>query len=245
MPLPRVVTPTYELNLPSTGKKYKYRPFLVKEEKVLMMAMETDNEASMISALMDIIDNCVSGDIKVKELPTFDLEYIFLQLRARSISNIITVNLTRPEQLKNCCEKATDEDTCEISIDVDEIQIVQEDKLESKILLTDQIGVELKYPSTGMVQKLTGVGEMDTDTVFKLISKCIEQIWDKDEVYNAVDYSQKELDSFLESLTSEQFGKIRTFFEAIPKLQHEITWTCQHCSKTTKMMLEGLQSFFG
>ena len=116
---------------------------------------------------------------------------------------------------------------------------------ESKILLTDQIGVELIYPSTGMVQKLTGVGEMDTDTVFKLISKCIEQIWDKDEVYNAVDYSQKELDSFLESLTSEQFGKIRTFFEAIPKLQHEITWTCQHCSKTTKMMLEGLQSFFG
>ena len=155
------------------------------------------------------------------------------------------MTLTRPEQFKDCCKEATNEDACELSINVDDIQITQEEKLESKILLTDHIGVELKYPSTGMVQKLTGVGEMDTESVFILISKCIMQIWDKDEVYNAVDYSQKELDAFLESLTSEQFGKIRTFFEAIPKLQHEITWTCQHCSDTTKMMLEGLQSFFG
>ena len=157
MALPKVVTPTYELTLPSTGKVYKYRPFLVKEEKVLMMALESDNQTTMMKALMDIIGNCVHGEIKVKELPTFDLEYIFLQLRGRSVSNVIELKLSRPEQLSNCCEEAASEDVCDIEIDVDDIKIKQEEKAEPKILLTDTIGVELKYPSTGMIEKISDV----------------------------------------------------------------------------------------
>ena len=245
MALPKVVTPTYELNIPSTGEKYKYRPFLVKEEKTLLMALESGSEESMTKAMQDIIESCSEGKIKTKELAPFDIEYFFLHLRGKSVGEKLKVKVPRPEDLK-CCKDADASDHHEVDIDIDEIKIDTSKVKSSEIKITDDIGLKLKYPNVDLVNKYATAGEnISADNVFKLIGECIDYIWDGDDIYKAKDSTKKELDDFIESLSSGQFGKVRDFFESMPRLQHEINWICPKCKKLKPLVLAGVDSFFG
>ena len=244
MALPKVSTPTYELTIPSSGEKVSYRPFLVKEEKTLLMAMEARDNLAMTKAMQDIITSCTEGVIKVKDLSPYDLEYFFLQLRGRSIGEVLTISPHRPSNFK-CCEEATENDICEININIDDIVMDTSKIKSSEINITDDIGMKLNFPQIETVQKYTGEGEdIKSENVFKLIVDCIEYIWDGEEIFKAKDSTKKDLNEFLESLTSAQFTEVKDFFESMPRLSHEIDWICPRCEKSNPMRIEGIDSFF-
>ena len=245
MALPKVATPTYELTIPSTKEKVKFRPFLVKEEKSLLMALESGNEKTMSEAMMDIIASCAEGKINTKDLAPFDIEYFFLHLRGKSVGENITVKVPRPEELK-CCKDAAEDDVLEIEINIDDIKVDTSKAVSSEVQITKDIGLKLKYPNLDLVNKYASAGEnISADNVFKLISECIDYIWDGDEIYKGKDSTKKELDDFVESLSSGQFSKIREFFETMPRLEHEINWICPKCKKLKPLVLSGVDSFFG
>jgi hypothetical protein len=240
-----VASPTYELKIPSTGQKVKYRPFLVKEEKTLLMAMEAGDNKAMSRAMQDIITSCTEGEVDLNSLASFDIEYFFLQLRGRSIGEILTINPHRPVNFK-CCEEATENDICEININIDDIVMDTSEVKASEINITDNIGMKLKYPQLETVQKYAGEGEdIKSENVFKLIIECIDYIWDGEEIFKAKDSTKKELNDFIESISSAQFTKVRDFFESMPRLSHTIDWECGKCKKSTPMIIEGIDSFFG
>ena len=244
MALPKVSTPTYELIVPSTGEKVSYRPFLVKEEKTLLMAAEDQNISTITKAMRDIISTCTEGEVDLKNLAPYDIEYIFLQLRGKSVGDVINLNLKKPESIE--CEEPECPGSTEIKINIDDIKIDTSSIIDSKIELTKDIGIKLGFPQLDSIQKYTTKGGgMTPDGVFKMINDCIEYIWEGKEIYKAKDSTQKELNDFIESLNSEQFNKIRNFFESMPRLRHEITWTCSKCDKTAPLLLEGIDSFFG
>ena len=244
MALPKVSTPTYELIVPSTGEKVSYRPFLVKEEKTLLMAAEDQNISTITKAMRDIISTCTEGEVDLKNLAPYDIEYIFLQLRGKSIGDVINLNLKKPESIE--CEEPECPGSTEVRIDIDDIKIDTSSIIDSKIELTEDIGIKLGFPQLDSVQKYTTKGGgMTPDGVFKMINDCIEYIWEGKEIYKAKDSTQKELNDFIESLNTEQFNKIRNFFESMPRLRHEITWTCSKCDKSAPLLLEGIDSFFG
>ena len=246
MALPKVSTPTYELTIPSSGENVTYRPFLVKEEKKLLMAMESKDTAAMTKAMQDIITSCTDGEVNPKDLAPYDLEYFFLQLRGRSIGEIIEVNAPRPVNFEACCKEATEEDVCELSINIDDIKIATSKIKPSKVEITDTIGIKMKFPEIDAIQKYSSIeGEMKSDNIFKLIIECIEYIWDGDEIFKAKDSTKKELNEFLESLSSGQFNSIREFFESMPRLSHDVDWVCPKCEKSKTLTLMGIDSFFG
>ena len=244
MALPKVSTPTYELTVPSTGEKVSYRPFLVKEEKTLLMAAEDQNVSTITKAMRDIISTCTEGDLDIKNLAPYDIEYIFLQLRGKSIGDVISLNLKKPESIE--CEESECPAGNQIKINIDDIQVDTSKIVDSKIELTEDIGIKLGFPQLDSVQKYTTKGgAMDASAVFKMINDCIEYIWEGKEIYKAKDSSKKELTEFIESLDTNQFMKIRDFFEGMPRLKHIVEWKCPKCDKTTDMLLEGIDSFFG
>ena len=244
MALPIVSTPTYELTVPSTGEKVSYRPFLVKEEKTLLMAAEDQNISTITKAMRDIISTCTEGEVDLKNLAPYDIEYIFLQLRGKSVGDVITLNLKKPESIE--CEESECPGSTEVKIDIDDIKIDTSSIIDSKIELTKDIGIKLGFPQLDSIQKYTTKGGgMVADGVFKMINDCIEYIWEGKEIYKAKDSTQKELNDFIESLNTEQFNKIRNFFESMPRLRHEVTWTCSKCDKSAPLLLEGIDSFFG
>ena len=244
MALPRVASPTYELKIPSTGEKISFRPFLVKEEKTLLMAMESGDSQSMSRAMQDIISSCTEGQVDLKSLAAFDIEYFFLQLRGRSIGEALTIHPSRPLDF-TCCEEATPEDSCEIHINLEDISLNTKEIKSPEINITKDIGLKLQYPRIETVQKYASDGEdIKSENVFKLIVECIDYIWDGDEVYKAKDSTKKELDEFIESLSSSQFIKVREFFESMPRLSHEIDWKCPKCEKYKSLLIQGIDSFF-
>ena len=244
MALPKVSIPTYELTVPSSGEKVSYRPFLVKEEKTLLMAAEDQNVSTITKAMRDIIFSCTEGEVDLKTLAPYDIEYIFLQLRGKSIGDVISLKLKKPESID--CEETECPEGTEVSINIDDIKIDTSSMKDSKIELTEDIGIKLGYPQLETVQKyVVKGGGMSTDGIFKMINDCIEYIWEGEEIYKAKDSTKKELTDFIESLNSIQFTKIRDFFESMPRLQHEITWTCSKCNKSAPLLLEGIDSFFG
>ena len=243
MALPKVSIPTYELTVPSSGEKVSYRPFLVKEEKTLLMAAEDQNVATITKAMRDIIFSCTEGEVDLKTLAPYYIEYIFLQLRGKSIGDVISLKLKKPESID--CEEAVCPEGTEVSINIDDIKIDTSTMMDSKIELTETIGIKLGYPQLETVQKyVVKGGGMSADGIFKMINDCIEYIWEGEEIYKAKDSTKKELTDFVESLNSIQFTKIRDFFESMPRLQHEITWTCSKCNKSAPLLLEGIDSFF-
>jgi hypothetical protein len=245
MALPRVASPTFNLTLPSTGEKVSYRPFLVKEEKTLLMAMESSDSRAMGKAMQDIITSCTEGEIDLNSLASFDIEYFFLQLRGRSIGEVLTINPKRPENFQ-CCEEAKEEDICEVNINVDDITMDTSKFKSSEIKVTKDIGIKMNFPSLETVQKYATEGEnIAAADVFKLIVECIEYIWDGDEIYKAKDSTKKELNDFIESLSSSQFVNVREFFESMPKLSHSIDWKCPKCEKSKPLLIQGIDSFFG
>ena len=246
MALPQVSTPTYELTVPSTGKKVSFRPFLVKEEKILMMAMESGDTSSMTKAMKEIITSCTDGEANTKDLAPYDLEYFFLQLRGKSVGEHIEIGAPRPPNFTGCCKESTDEDKCKFDIDIDDIKVDTSKVVKPEIELTKQIGVKMKYPQMDTIQKHTAPdGSMKSSGVFEMIIECIEYIWDEDEIHQSQDHTKKEMNAFLDSLNTNQFKKIQDFFEGMPKLKHDVEWVCPHCKKSTTLTLQGIDAFFG
>ena len=238
MPLPKITTPTYELELPSTQKKVRYRPFLVKEEKVLLIALETEDTKEITNAIRAVIKSCVlTRGIKVETLPTFDIEYLFLNIRGKSVGEVIEVNLICPDDGVTEVKK---------NIPIDDIKIQRTDGHTNQIKLDDNIMMEMKYPSLDQFIKnnfdFAEGNQMDQS--FELIGTCIDKIYTEEEVWTASDCTKKELTEFLESMNSSQFKEIENFFETMPKLTHTIKVKNPNTEKENDVVLEGLASFF-
>ena len=243
MALPKLNIVTHNLILPSTGKKYTFRPFLVKEEKILMMAMESGEATDMIHALRDIITSCVEEDIKVNTLPMFDIEYIFLQLRSRSVGE--KTPITYSLENDNCEKVKGANCSYLVEINLDEVQVEKNKDHKDIIDLTKDIKIKMKYPQIEASAEIMGLeGEKLIDKTFEMIGGCMEYIMEGEEMHQTSDYSQKEIDDFLNSLSSPQFREIQKFFDTMPKLRKEVTAKCSECGKENKRVLEGLGDFF-
>ena len=243
MALPKLNIVKHNLILPSTGKKYTFRPFLVKEEKILMMAMESGEATDMIHALRDIITSCVEEDIKVNTLPMFDIEYIFLQLRSRSVGE--KTPITYSLENDNCEKVKGANCSYLVEINLDEVQVEKNKDHKDVIDLTKDIKIKMKYPQIEASAEIMGLeGEKLIDKTFEMIGGCMEYIMEGEEMHQTSDYSQKEVDDFLNSLSSPQFREIQKFFDTMPKLRKEVTAKCSECGKENKRVLEGLGDFF-
>jgi len=238
MPLPKISTPTYELELPSSGQTVKYRPFLVKEEKVLVIAMESEDTKQITNAIKAVLKSCVqTKGIKVEQLPTFDIEYLFLNIRGKSVGESLDVNIICPD----------DETTSVlVSINLDDIEVQKADSHNSKIKLDSKLMMEMKYPSLDEFIKnnFDFNEENQMDQSFQLIASCIDKIYSEDEVWATADCTKKEVNEFLESMNSSQFKEIEKFFETMPKLSHTISVTNPKTKVKSDVVLEGLASFF-
>jgi len=238
MVLPRISTPTYELELPSTGQTIKYRPFLVKEEKLLVLALESEDTKQITTAIKTVIKNCIeTKGIKVEALPTFDIEYLFLNIRGKSVGEEIEVNLICPD------DETT---TVPVKINVDDIKVQKNPDHNKQIKVDDSIMMEMKYPSLDQFIKsnfdLSADNTMDQS--FDLIASCIDKIYTEDEVWASADVSKKEILEFLEQMNSTQFKDIEKFFETMPKLSHKVTIKNPNTEVESEVVLEGLASFF-
>tara|TARA_A100001515_G_scaffold144120_1_gene147229 strand:+ start:25 stop:744 length:720 start_codon:yes stop_codon:yes gene_type:complete len=238
MPLPKIATPTYELELPSTGETVQYRPFLVKEEKLLVIALESDNTKQITTAIKSVIKNCVlTKGIKVESLPTFDIEYLFLNIRGKSVGEDIDLNLICPDD---------NETEVPVSINLDDIQVTKNDDHTTMIKLDDSITMQMKYPSLDQFIKnnfeLNEKNAMDQS--FDLIASCVDKVLTEDEVWTAADCTKKEMTEFLEQMNSSQFKDIEKFFETMPKLSHTVKITNPKTKVESDVVLEGLASFF-
>ena len=238
MPLPTIVTPTYELELPSTGKKIKYRPFLVKEEKLLVLALETEDTKDISTAIKTVLKNCIqTRGVKVENLPTFDIEFLFLNIRGKSGGEAGEVNLIAPD----------DEETqVPVTISIDDIKIQKSEEHNSKVKLDDTLMMEMKYPSLDQFIKsnFDFTEEVSMDQSFDLIASCIDKIYNEEEVWSTADCTKKEVKDFLEQMNSMQFKEIEKFFETMPKLSHSVTFTNPKTKVESTVVLEGLSSFF-
>lgn len=238
MPLPKISTPSYHLTLPSTGKEIKYRPFLVREEKLLVLALESEDVKQITEAIKTIIKSCIeTRGIKVETLPTFDIEYLFLNIRGKSVGEEIEVNIICPDD---------GETTVPVKINIDEIEVKKFDGHDKKIKIDDNIMLEMKYPSLDQFIKnnfdLNAANDMDQ--AFDLISSCIDTIYTEDEVWSTSDVTKKEITEFLDQMNSLQFKKIETFFETMPKLSYNIKVKNPKTKVENEVILEGLSSFF-
>ncbi len=238
MPLPKISTPTYELELPSTGKTIKYRPFLVKEEKVLVIALESEDTKQITNAIKAVLKSCVqTKGIKVEALPTFDIEYLFLNIRGKSVGEELELNLVCP-----------DDETTEVpvTINLDDIQVEKNEDHTNQVKLDDNLMMELKYPSLDeFIKSNFDFSEQNQmDQSFALIGSCIDKIYNEEEVWAAADCTKKEMNEFLESMNSGQFKEIEKFFETMPKLSHTVTITNPNTKVESEVVLEGLASFF-
>ena len=238
MPLPKIATPTYELELPSTGETIKYRPFLVKEEKLLVIALESEDTKQISTAIRAVIKNCIlTRGIKVEQLPTFDIEYLFLNIRGKSVGEELEVNLICPDD---------GETQVAVTINLDDIKVKKSDTHSNRIQLDDSIMMEMKYPSLDeFIKNNFDLKEQSAmDQSFELIASCIGTIFTEDEVWAAADCTKKELNEFLESMNSSQFKDIEKFFETMPKLSHTVKVKNPKTKKESDVVIEGLASFF-
>ena len=241
--LPKIDVPVYEIKLPSTGKTIKFRPFTVKEEKLFLMAYETEDAKYSVDTIFQVLNNCVISEGDIKDLPTFDIEYLFLNLRARSVGEVV--------KLKYRCNNdvGTEEDpkkcnnSVEIELNVLEVEPTRNPTHTSKIELTKDLGLVMKYPKMSLIKDNTDTD--DFNVVLELIMDCIDYIYDANNVYYAKDSSKEELTEFLDSLQSKDLEKIKEFFDTMPKLKKKIDFSCNKCGYQENVELEGLQSFFG
>ena len=237
MALPTMDLPTYELEVPSTKKKIKIRPFLVKEEKVLLLALESDNEKNIKDAVLALLKNCIQSRLKVENLSTFDLEYIFLNIRAVSVGEMVEILVT--------CRD--DEETqVKYNLNLTDVDVVFPEGHTNKIMLTEETGVVMKYPSFDrFVEGQFSNADVPEDEVLKIIAESIDQIFQGEEVYDESTTSKKEFLQFVESLTNSQMTKIQEFFETAPRLEHTFKVTNPNTGVESEYVLRGLQSFFG
>jgi hypothetical protein len=236
MALPKLNVPTYELVVPSTDEKIKYRPFLVKEEKILLIAMESGETKDMLQAVKDIVDECTFNKLKLGDIPMFDVEYIFLNIRAKSVGEV--------SKLKVLCQD-DGKTYANVEVDLNEVQVQVEEGHTNKIELTDEMGVIMKYPTIDSFNA-NGITDITTENMLEVIAACIAQIYDKkgEEIYDSKDSTQKELVDFVEQLNTSQFQDMQKFFDTMPSLKHEVTVKNPKTKKESKVTLTGLSDFF-
>jgi len=236
MALPKLTTPTYELEVPSTDEKIKYRPFLVKEEKILLIAMESGEQESIITAIKDIVTECTFGKVDLGSIPMFDVEYIFLQIRSKSVGEVSTLRLLCPDDKETYVN---------VDVDLSEIMVHVDKGHNPKIELTKEMGMIMTYPS---IDSLTGIDGTDVNAsnMLDVIGSCISQIYDKkgEEVFDAKDQTKKELIEFVEQLNTKQFEEVQKFFDTMPKLRHTIEVENPKTKVKSKIVLQGLNDFF-
>ena len=237
MALPKLNTPTYELEVPSTDEKIKYRPFLVKEEKILMIAMESKDNAQIVNAVKDIVTSCTFNELDVANLPMFDVEYIFLQIRAKSVGEISKLKLLCPDDQKTYAD---------VEVDLTKVEVQVDEEHTNKIELTDDMGIIMTYPSMKSFQDL-GIQNIDSKNMLDVVGACILQIYEEkgEKIYEGKDQTKKELTEFVENLNSKQFKNIQDFFSTMPKLKHDVMVKNPKTKKESKLTLTGLNDFFG
>jgi hypothetical protein len=239
MPLPKISTPTYELVLPSTGKKIKYRPFLVREEKILILALESEDEKQIADAVKKTLKDCIqTRGVKVESLPTFDIEYLFLNIRGKSVGEAVDLIITCPDD---------GETTVPVKIYIDEIEVVKQEGHSPDIDLDGSLTLRMKYPSLDqfVTNNFSFDEEDGLDKSFEIIGSCIDVIFNEDDAWSTSDVTKKELMTWMDGLNSSQFKKIEEFFTTMPKLSHTIKVTNPNTKVENEIVLEGLQSFFG
>ena len=233
MALPKLTTPQYELEVPSTGEKIKYRPWLIKEQKILMMAQESEDDKEIEAAFANIISECTFGEIDPYVNPLFDIEYIFLQLRGKSIGQKVKLNLLCPDDEKTRVEH---------EIDLGDVAVQMPDNHTNVIDITDDISMIMRYPKLSDMAEFTDEGQIKQ--IFDMVKRCVVEIRDGETIHNKVDISDKELDEFIDSMDQSSFELVSNFFETMPKLIHEVSVTNPKTKKKNKITIEGLQSFF-
>ena len=237
MALPQVVLPTYELEIPSNGKKIKYRPFVVKEEKLLLLALESEDEKQIEDAVKQLLKGCIQSRVKIEDLAVFDLEYIFLQIRAVSVGEIVELMLL--------CED-DGETQIKYNLNLTEVKVEKPEGHDNKIMLSDDMGIIMKYPSFNEFVKSSIIGSAPSaDGVIEIVAGCIDQIFDGEEVYDSSTTSKKEFVTFMENMTNSQFEKIQKFFETAPKLKHTINFKNPNTGVENTVVISGLNNFFG
>ena len=238
MALPKIDVPIHTIDLPLSKKKIRYRPFLVKEEKILLMAMESEDENTIFDSIKQIVNNCSLEELDVEDLPITDLEYFFLHLRARSVSEVV--------DLQYKCNNKVNEQDCgnivKVKVNILEIKPEFQKDHSTKIQLTDELGLIMKYPSLKVIQNIKS--ENEVDKLMQIIFKCIESIYDKNSMYYTKDVSEEELKDFVESLTQQQFVKVQKFFESVPKMKKNLSFKCNKCGYEDTVLVEGIQNFF-
>jgi hypothetical protein len=237
MALPQVVLPTYELEIPSNGKTIKYRPFVVKEEKLLLLALEGDDEKAIEDAVRTLLKGCIQSRIKIDELAIFDLEYIFLQIRAVSVGEVVEMKVT-----------CRDDEKTEVpyNMNLTEVKVLKPEGHSNKIMLSDEMGIIMKYPAFQDFVKSSIIGKNPSaESVIEVISSCVDQIFDGEDVYDSSTTSKKEFVEFIEGLTNKQFEQIQKFFENSPRLEHRFTVTNPNTGVDNEFIIAGLVNFFG
>ena len=235
MALPILDTATYELTLPSSDVQVKYRPFLVKEEKILLLAMESENAAEITKALKEIVHACTFGSLNVEALPTFDLEYIFLNIRAKSVGEETKLKLLCPDDKETYAN---------VELDLSKVEVQVDDEHNNTIQINDKIKMVMKYPTLDTFDPTIDASKLKTEQLFDIIANTVYEVYDGETVHKAADYSKEEMKKFIESLTSDHFAKIQKFFNTMPRLQHELEIENPKTKVKSKVVLSGLQSFF-
>ena len=237
MALPKLTTPTYELEIPSTDEKISYRPFLVKEEKILLMAMESGKNEDIVSAIKQIVSECTYNKLKLGNMPMFDIEYIFLNIRAKSIGEVSKLRVLCPDDKKTYAD---------IEVNLEDVQVQVDDEHTNKIELTDSMGMIMTYPTIDSFME-TGLEKITASNMLDVIGTCILQIYENkgEKIYDAKDQTKKELNEFIEQLSSQQFKQIQKFYDTMPKLKHTIKVKNPKTKKTSEITLQGLNDFFG
>jgi len=236
MALPKLTTPTYELEIPSTDEKIKFRPFLVKEEKILMMAMESKKSADIVQAVKEIVEECTFNKINISDMPMFDIEYVFLQIRSKSVGEVSKIRVLCPDDGKTYAN---------LDLDLNEVKVQVGDDHTNKIELGNGMGIIMKYPTIDSFKE-SGIQDINASNMLEVIGGCILQIYEEEgkKVYDPKDQTKKELTDFIEQLTTDQFKHIQKFFDTMPKLKHEITVKNPKTKKDNKITLTGLNDFF-
>ena len=235
MALPRLNTPTYELELPSTGEKIKYRPFLIKEQKLLLIAQESGEDSQLMDAMIELVLSCTFGKIDANKYPIFDVEYLFLQIRARSVGETVDLNLICPDD---------GETQVPVTINLQELSVAVKEEHSNIAKLNDKISIHFRYPILSDMKGLQGQAS-EMETMFHVINNCVNEIHDGDEIYRRIDMSESEINEFIDSLSAGQFGKITEFFQTTPKLRHVIKVTNPKTKVKGEVVLEGLTDFLG
>ena len=233
MALPKLNTPTYELERPSTGKKIKYRPFLVKEQKVLMMAQDSKDDAEISEAVGSLVQSCTFGEIDYKTSPMFDIEYLFLKIRGKSVGDKVDLNLICPDDGKTQVKK---------TIDLEEVNIHMLENHTNEVEINDNVKIVFRYP---ILSDMKGIPVSEVSTAFSVINACVHSIHYGDDVYQRADLKDEEVEEFIDSLTGDQFEKITEFFQTMPKLRHVVEVTNTKNKKKSEIVVEGLQNFLG